>query len=54
MVKKAFILSRKFFFKQNNDVIKITVEGDDREVEMLINLLKKSYGYYIREVSPSL
>jgi len=53
-VKKVLILSRKFFLKNDENSIKITIEGNNEDVEKLTSALKKFYMGYIREVSPEI
>jgi hypothetical protein len=49
-MKKTFILSKKFYPTLTNDVIKITIEGNEKEVNDVVKKLKNLYDYYIREV----
>jgi hypothetical protein len=49
-MKKTLILSKKFFPTLTTE-IKITIEGDKKEVNKVIKKLKNLFGYYIREVN---
>jgi hypothetical protein len=50
-MKKTLILSKKFFPTLTTETIKITIEGDKKEVNKVIKKLKNLFGYYIREVN---